>query len=84
MNVLSYTDTRANLKDVMARVVDDHAPVIVTRRKGEAVVMVSLADWHAMEETTYLLASPANARRLRESIRELDAGKGVERALIEP
>jgi antitoxin YefM len=83
-NVLSYSDTRANLKDVMDRVVEDRAPVIITRQKAEAVVMVSLADWNAMEETTHLLSSPTNATRLGEAIRELDAGEGTERKLVEP
>ncbi|HEX5776758.1 MAG TPA: type II toxin-antitoxin system prevent-host-death family antitoxin [Caulobacteraceae bacterium] len=84
MNVLSYSDTRARLKEVMDRVVEDHNPVVITRRAGEAVVMVSLSDWHAMEETAYLLASPANAKALRESIAEFEAGRGFERDLIEP
>lgn len=84
MNVLTYSDTRARLKEVMERVVEDHNPVVITRQGGESVVMVSLADWHAMEETAYLLSSPENARRLREGIRQLDAGKGIERDLIEP
>lgn len=84
MNVLTYSDTRANLKSVMDSVVDDRAPVVVTRQKGEAVVMVSLSDWNAIEETLHLLSSPANATRLRSSIAELDAGRGRERDLIEP
>ena len=84
MDVLNYSDTRANLKEVMDRVVDDRTPVIVTRKRGEAVVMVSLADWTAMEETLHLLSSPANAGRLVEAIRQLDAGGGKERELIEP
>ena len=84
MDVLSYSDTRANLKEVMARVVDDRAPVVITRQKAESVVMVSLSDWHAMEETLHLLSSPTNAQRLRDSIGQLDAGQGQERALIEP
>jgi antitoxin YefM len=84
MDVLTYSDTRANLKDVMDRVVNDRTPVVVTRQKAEAVVMVSLADWNAMEETLHLLSTPANAARLRASIASLDAGKGVERKLIEP
>ncbi len=84
MNVLTYSDTRANLKSVMDSVVDDRAPVVVTRQKGEAVVMVSLSDWNAIEETLHLLSSPANATRLRSSIAELDAGTGRERDLIEP
>ena len=84
MNVLTYSDTRANLKSVMDSVVDDRAPVVVTRQKGEAVVMVSLSDWNAIEETLHLISSPANATRLRSSIAELDAGRGRERDLIEP
>ncbi|MDR3510419.1 MAG: type II toxin-antitoxin system prevent-host-death family antitoxin [Caulobacteraceae bacterium] len=84
MDVLSYSDTRAKLKEVMDRVVDDRAPVIVTRKRGEAVVMVSLADWNAMEETAHLMSNPANAQRLGEAIRQLDANGGVERELIEP
>jgi antitoxin YefM len=84
MDVLSYSDTRARLKEVMDRVVEDRAPVVVTRKRGEAVVMVSLADWNAMEETTRLLSSPANAARLREAIRELEAGGGEAHDLIDP
>ena len=84
MDVLSYSETRAKLKEVMDSVVDDHAPVVVTRKRGEAVVMVSLADWRAMEETLHLLKSTENARRLQQAIAELEAGGGGERALVEP
>jgi antitoxin YefM len=84
MDVLSYSDTRANLKDVMDRVVDNHTPVVITRQKAEAVVMVSLADWNAMEETLHLLSTPTNAARLRDAIQQLDSGGGAERELIEP
>ena len=83
MDVLSYSETRAKLKQVMDSVVDDHAPVVVTRKRGEAVVMVSLADWRAMEETLHLLNSHENARRLNESIAELEAGGGSEQTLVE-
>jgi antitoxin YefM len=84
MDVLSYSDTRAHLKEVMDRVVEDRAPVVVTRKRGEAVVMVSLADWNAMEETLHLISSPANAQRLAEAIGQLEASGGAERQLIEP
>jgi len=83
MDVLTYTDTRQNLKAVMDRVVEDHSPVVITRQRAESVVMVSLADWNAMEETARLLASPANAARLTEAISELDAGRGAPHDLID-
>lgn len=84
MDVLNYSETRANLKEVMDRVVADHAPVVVTRKHGEAVVMVSLADWTAMEETLRLMSSPANAQRLKDAVRQLDAGQGKARELLDP
>jgi antitoxin YefM len=84
MDVLTYSDARANLKGVMDRVVADRTQVVITRQKSDAVVLVSLDDWNAMEETMHLLSTPANAERLRDSIRQLDAGEGTERELIEP
>ncbi|RDE10589.1 type II toxin-antitoxin system Phd/YefM family antitoxin [Pelagibacterium lacus] len=84
MSVFTYTDARANLKEVMDRAINDHEEVIVTRRKGEAVVVLSMEDWSAIQETLHLLSSPANARALRGSIAELDAGRGVERELAKP
>jgi antitoxin YefM len=84
MDVITFTDTRQNLKDVMDRVVEDHTPIVVTRQKAESVVIVSLADWNAMEETARLLSSPNNAARLADAVAQLDAGKGAERDLIEP
>ena len=81
MDVLTYSDTRARLKDVMERVARDREPVVVTRKRGEAVVMISLADWTAMEETSHLLSTPANSKRLAEAIRQLEKGKGRARKL---
>lgn len=84
MDALSFSDTRANLKAVMDRVVADKVPVAITRRKAEGVVMISQSEWDSIEETLYLLQSPKNAKRLLESIAELDAGRGEEHELIEP
>ena len=69
MKTLSSAELRANLFAVMDRVNDDHEPVIVHRAKGKPVVMVSLEDWASMDETTYLLSSPANARMLPSACR---------------
>ncbi len=67
----------------MPHVCNDHKPIIITRKSQDSVVMMSLEDYNAMQETTYLLRSPANARNLLESIAELEAGNGTERKLIE-
>jgi antitoxin YefM len=67
----------------MDKVCDDHSPIIITRKSQRSVVMMSLEDYQALEETAYLLRSPENARRLLESIVELESGRGIERELIE-
>ena len=83
MKTLSSTDLRANLSAVMDRVNDDHEPVIITRAKGRPVVIVSLEDWASMDETTYLLASPANKAELLKAISQLDAGLGITKTMAE-
>jgi antitoxin YefM len=75
MKTLSSTELRANLSAVMDRVNDDHEPVIVTRAGGKPVVMVSLEDWASMDETTYLLASPANKAALDKAIADFKKGR---------
>ncbi len=83
MDTITYSEARSKLAKTMEKVCDDHAPVIVTRRNSRSVVMISLDDYEALEETAYLLRSPKNARRLLESIAELKAGGGTERELAE-
>jgi len=83
MKALTYTTVRSNLAKTMKTVCDDHDPVIITRKKHDAVVMMSLEDYEALNETAYLLNSPRNTKRLLEAIEELEKGKGKERKLIE-
>ena len=83
MDVMTYSDARAQLKDVMDRAINDKQEIVVTRRKGEAVVIVSLEAWSAINETLHLLSSPRNATRLRSAIAQLDAGTGREREPLE-
>ena len=83
MNTITYTSVRSNLAQTMEKVCDDHAPVIITRKAARPVIMMSLDDYEALEETAYLLRSPKNARRLLESIAQLEAGKWMERELAD-
>ena len=83
MDAISYTQARQNLAQTMERVCEDHEAVIITRRQADSVVMMSLAEYEALEETAYLLRSPANAARLWKGIQELAAGLGHEHELID-
>ena len=81
MNIVTYTDARKHLKDVMDHAIHDKTETVITRSGREAVVVVGKEEWDAIQETLYLLTSPVNAGRLRESVAQLNAGQGVERTL---
>ncbi|MES2088812.1 MAG: type II toxin-antitoxin system prevent-host-death family antitoxin [Pseudomonadota bacterium] len=83
MDAISYTSARANLANTMDRVCNDHEALIITRNGQQSVVMLSLEDFTALEETAYLLRSPANTKRLMSAIEQLNAGGGTERVLSE-
>jgi len=84
MRAISYTAARENLASTMDEVCRDRDPVIITRKRDQSVVMLSLDDYESLEETAYLLRAPANARRLLESIQSLEKGSGTERQLVDP
>lgn len=83
MDAISYSTARAKLASTMDRVCEDHEPIIITRKGQQSVVMLSLEDFTALEETSYLLRSPANAKRLLTAIEQLSADQGTERKLAE-
>lgn len=83
MNAIPYTHARNHLAETMDKVCDDHDPVIITRKRRGSVVMMSLKDYQALEETAYLFRSPRNGHRLVESIAELAAGVATQRQLVE-
>jgi antitoxin YefM len=84
MQTVTYSEARENLKAVLDKAVADRAPILITRQRGENVVMISAEEWAGMEETLHLLASPANAKRLLDGIARMDAGEGEEHELIRP
>jgi antitoxin YefM len=81
MKSITYTAARENLASTINRVCEDHAPVVITRNRDQAVVMLSLAEYESLQETAYLLRSPANAKRLLRSIASLERGKGMRKKL---
>jgi antitoxin YefM len=83
MDAISYTKARANLAGTMERVCEDHDPVTITRGRSPSVVMMSLEDYEALQETALLLRAPRNAQRLLESVAELEAGGGEAHPLAE-
>lgn len=83
MKTLSYTESRAKYAQVLADVVNNREEVIITRAGHEPAVILSLAEYESLRETAYLLRSPANARRLLDSIENLETGGGKRHDLIE-
>ena len=83
MRTISYTEARQNLSATMVQTVEDRVPTLITRQNGEACVLMSLEEYNALEEAASLLRSPANARRLMDSIDSLKRGQGVERNIGE-
>lgn len=75
MQTINYATARTHLAETMDRVTEDRTPLLITRHKGEPVVVMSLAEYNALQETTYLLRSPTNAERLIKSIGKLRTGK---------
>ena len=83
MDHVSYTELRQHLKKHLDKVCDDRAPLVVTRRNGEPVIVLALSEYESLEETLHLLSNPANAERLLRSIAQAEAGQLVEHEIIE-
>ncbi len=73
MNVIPYTIAQQELVKTMQSVCKSHAPVVIKQNKTTSVVMISLEDFNALQETAYLLRSPANAAYLAEALDEVEA-----------
>jgi antitoxin YefM len=70
---ITASEARRNLFPLIERVNQDRAPIEITSKRGDAVLM-SVEDYRALEETAYLLRAPANVRRLLESLDQARAG----------
>lgn len=83
MQVVNFTEARNNLKALFDSVYADSEEVIVNRKNGENVVIISLESYNAMKETDYLLSSPKNRERLLTSLANARAGKMTQRELLD-
>ena len=83
MQVITFSEARNNLKQVIDRVVDDADVAVIARRDAPDAVVMSLDTFNSWMETVHLLKTPANANHLAKSIRQLRAGKAHARALVD-
>lgn len=84
MRKITYSECRNNLASMIKKVNEDHAPLLITRERGEDAVLMSLEDYNAYQETAYLMSSAKNAQALSEAIDDLNKMKNyVKKDIIE-
>ena len=81
--VTNYTEARQNLKSFMDEAVDDRVTVVITRTKGDPVILMAKSEYDALMETFHLLRSPRNAERLRESVADIEAGRVITATVVD-
>lgn len=82
MNTVTVSQAETNFREIMQRILENIEPTIVTTESGESIVMLSLDEFNAWQETLYLLSTPANAAHLQQSIAEDKAGYATDKDLI--
>ena len=82
METVNYTDFRSNLKYWFDKVINDVSDLIIKRKNGKDLVLISLDEYNSLKETTYLLTGK-NRDILLKSVKELESGKGIQKDLIE-
>ena len=83
MKATTFTQIRNSFAKFMDQVCEDHAPLLITRQNASPVVIMSLEDYNAIEETLYLLRSPKNAVRLMQALQDIKTNKFSKKKLIE-
>lgn len=75
MKTVSDAEICKNLSTLLDEVVESSNPVLITRQNKGVAVLMSLAEYSALEETQYLMKNPVNAKRLIESIDQIKKAK---------
>ena len=82
MRIMTYTNARNNLRQLIDDVVDSSEETVITSKEGRDVVVMSLADYNGWATTNHLLSTPENANRLLKAVEEVKAGRVIKRDLI--
>ncbi|ADK82463.1 type II toxin-antitoxin system Phd/YefM family antitoxin [Sediminispirochaeta smaragdinae] len=83
MRIMTYTNARNNLRQLIDDVVDTSTETVITSKEGRDVVVMSLADYNGWTTTNHLLSTPENASRLLKAARDVKAGRVIQRDLID-
>ena len=75
LNTINFTEAQKNLATLIDMVCDRKDAVVITRPESGQVVLMSLDEYRSIRETAYLLSSPANAKRLMESMEDIREGR---------
>ena len=81
MEIASYSEFRQHMKSFLDAVVKTHTPLFITRKHGEELVVMSKDDYTSLQETLYLLSSPNNAQRLKESMEQYKTGNTIKKEI---
>ena len=83
MIAINYTTARQNLKEFCDKTVNDFETIIITRERGENVVLMSENEYNNMLENLYIRSNPKDYNELLKSIRQLKKGQGKIRELAD-
>ncbi len=83
MRIMSYTNARNNLRQLIDDVVDTSSETVITSKEGRDVVVMSLADYNGWTTTNHLLSTPMNASRLLQAVQDVKEGKIIQRDPID-
>ena len=83
MIAINYTAARQNLKEFCDKTVNDFETIIITRERGENVVLVSESEYNNLLENLYVRSNPKDYSELLQSIDQLKKGQGKVRELVE-
>lgn len=84
MTVVTVNEAKRTLDTLIENAISNAEPTVITTERGTQIVLLSLAEYNAWQETVYLLSNPANAAHLRQSIAEAEGGNVLEHELVKP